>query len=117
MRLRLQNVLTDRPLQRLFVVFLAINLLDLLTTYAVLQAGGFERNPLLSFFFARYPYIVGAGLKLLISAAIAAYILWNATWSEAWRRIARWELAFAILLLAFVVLNNLNALSLQTAAH
>jgi hypothetical protein len=81
----------------------------------VLHAGGYERNPLLSFFFARYPYLVGAALKLLFSGAIAAYILWNATWSAWWQRAARWELAFATLLLVFVILNNLAALAAQTA--
>lgn len=103
-------------MQRLFVAYVAVNVLDLLTTYAVLRAGGFERNPLLDFFFERYPYVVGAALKLLLSAAIAAYVCWNATWSDGWRRAARWELALATLVLAFVVLNNLIALGAQAAA-
>ena len=113
---RLREVLADETMRRLLVAYVAINVLDLVTTYAVLQAGGFERNPLLSFFFARYPYLVGAALKLLLSTVVAAYILWNATWSESWRRAARWEMAFAILLLVLVVLNNFIAYGAQTSA-
>jgi hypothetical protein len=43
-------------------------------------------------------------------------ILWNATWTAWWQRAARWELTFAILLLVFVVLNNLFALAAQIAS-
>lgn len=110
MRGRLQHVFADRTIQRLVIAYLFASLLDLITTYAVLTAGGDERNPLLGFFFARYPFVVGAVLKLLLAVVIGIYILWSATWSPRWRRAARWELAAALLVLTLVVLNNLIAL-------
>ena len=59
----------------LFQVFLFLQLLDLLTTIVVLRLGGYESNPLVSYFMAFGP-VGGLILAKVLVVAVGAAIVW-----------------------------------------
>lgn len=69
MRLAFGLVRRDPPTRWLFVAYVVLNLLDLLTTYVALLHGAREMSLLYAALFGAFPFAVEAAAKLLIAAA------------------------------------------------
>lgn len=83
------------------IILGVLSFLDIILTRLVLHYGGFELNPLMQ------PIIetpLGAGLKLLITIALAYYLVWRNS-----------KIGFIVAngFMSIVVINNLIALMIQ----
>lgn len=64
-----------------FKLFTYLNLLDVVSTLAVLHAGGREANPVTRAFMGVFPRNVGAGLILAKALSLPIY-WWLLNWAE-----------------------------------
>jgi hypothetical protein len=102
LRQGIQAMRNERAFLRLIVLFIALNLADLVVTLVGLRLGGFEANPLFNPIFRRST-ITASLLKLAGTLLLTTILL---TTFSTMPRLTRWVAAFLCLILGVFVAND-----------
>jgi len=102
LRQGIQAMRNERAFLRLIVLFIALNLADLVVTLVGLRLGGFEANPLFNPIFRRST-ITASLLKLAGTLLLTTILL---TTFSTMPRLTRWVATFLCLILGVFVAND-----------
>ena len=105
-----RRLLRDPALATLLLIWLLGNVLDVLTTYYGLRLHvGYEAIPLYALLYGRYPFIIGASIKVLVSGLFTAVILWRAS---------RWRLeGYVLFIVADLLILGVLMVNSVTLLH
>jgi hypothetical protein len=93
----------DRRLTTLLLIFVLLSAADVLTTWIILLAGGYELNPLAALLIASFGFVGAIMVRIVVAAIVTFTICLDYTVSPKWARRAAVVLD---LVMAVVVASN-----------